>query len=177
MNFVASLACVLALALVACGKSADKADRKGAEAENKTGKQPVEEKAAPAAALKATKLPELPLQADVDPSWKMSSDPMGGNDFSWATGGVSIQKNGGNGIKKETLDDDKALMAQAGKAVDVREEKLADGWLLAYKVPGVLPMHALMGREIAGQSYRCVVDGEQPADQQRGIDVCKSLRP
>jgi hypothetical protein len=161
----------------ACGKAAKKSETKS---EPTAGSS-----AAPAApkpaALAAQTLLDLPLQADLGPAWKMEAekvDPGGGVELSTQTGNVMIVRDGANGIKKTTLEDTKADMAkETPPAEDVREEKLGDGWVLAYKVPGILPQHAVVVRTIAGQAYRCVITTEQPDEQQAGIDVCKSLRP
>lgn len=172
MKTITTLCCALML-VAGCGKAAKKSEPKS------------ETKATPAAtkapALAAKPLLDLPLQADLGAGWKMEAekvDPSGGVELSTQTGNLMIVRDGVNGLKKTTLEDTKADMAkETPPAEDVREEKLADGWVLAYKVPGVLPQHAVVVRTIAGQAYRCVVTTEQPDEQQAAIDVCKSMRP
>jgi hypothetical protein len=133
------------------------------------------------AALSARKLPKLPLQADVADGWKLEEDrvaPEGGARLSTPTGEVSIMKDGVGGVKKMTLDDEKAAMAaQSPPAQDVAEQQLADGWTLSYKTPGILPYHAFVYRNIGAGSYRCVITSEEAAQMADGIAVCKSLRP
>jgi hypothetical protein len=169
VKITTTLCCVLLA--VGCGKAEKKSETKATPAAP-TAKAP---------ALTATKLMDLPVQADLGAGWKMEAekvDPGGGVELSTQTGNVMIVRDGVNGMKKTTLEDTKADMAkETPPAQDVREEKLADGWVLAYKVPGILPQHAVVARTIAGQAYRCVVTTEQPDEQQAAIDVCKSLRP
>ena len=170
---ILSMMCCAVL-VVGCGKAAKKSETKS---EGSAAPTAVAKPAAPA----AKKLLDLPVQADLGPSWKMEAekvDPGGGVELTTQTGNVMIVRDGTNGMKKTTLEDTKSDMSkESPPAQDVREEKLADGWVLAYKVPGILPQHAVVVREIAGQAYRCVITTEQPDEQQAGIDVCKSLRP
>jgi hypothetical protein len=132
-------------------------------------------------ALAATKLPNLPLQADAAASWKVEEDkvaPEGGARLSTSTGEVSIMKDGVGGVKKMTLDDEKQQMAAGSPPPqDVSEQQLADGWVLSYKTPGILPYHAVVYRNIGAGSYRCVITTEEAAQMADGIAVCKSLRP
>jgi len=132
-------------------------------------------------AFAAKTLLDLPLQADLGPAWKMEAekvDPGGGVELSTQTGNLMIVRDAANGMKKTTLEDTKADMGkESPPAEDVHEEKLADGWVLAYKVPGILPQHAVVVRTIAGQAYRCVITTEQPDEAKAALDVCKSLRP
>lgn len=162
-----------ALLVAACGKAAKKSETKS----ETTATAP----AAKPAATASKRLLDLPLQADLGPSWKMEPekvDPSGGVELSTQTGNLMIVRDGMNGLKKTTLEDTKADMAkESPPAEDVKEEKLADGWVLSYKVPGLLPQHAVIVREIAGQAYRCVVTTEQPDEQKAAIDVCKGMKP
>lgn len=173
MKLIPALCCVVFA--IGCGKAAKKSESKSETKATPTAAAPK------APALSAKKLLDLPVQADLGDGWKMEAekvDPGGGVELSTQTGNVMIVRDGTNGMKKTTLDDTKADMAkETPPAQDVHEEKLADGWVLSYKVPGILPQHAVVVREIAGQAYRCVITTEQPDEQQAGIDVCKSLRP
>src|SRR5881392_1175587 len=138
MKLAPAMCCVLAL-VGGCGKAAKKNETKPEATATTTTTTPK------AAALSAKPLLDLPLQADMGPSWKMEAqkvDPGGGVEVTTETGDLMIVRDGVNGIKKTTLEETKADMAkESPPAVDVREEKLADGWLLAYKVPGILPQH------------------------------------
>lgn len=176
MKLAPAICCVLAL-VGGCGKAATKKS----ETKSEPTATPAAGAVAKPAALAAKPLLDLPLQADMGAGWKMDAqkvDPGGGVELTTQTGDCMIVRDGVNGIKKTTLEETRENMAkESPPAVDVREEKLADGWVLAYKVPGILPQHAFVVRTIAGQAYRCVITTEQPDEQQAAIDVCKSLRP
>lgn len=169
----------LVLGAAACGKGTKSSDQgKAAPAAGTDKGQPAAPKPA---ALSAKKLPNLPLQADAADSWKIEEDkvaPEGGARLSTSTGEVSVMKDGVGGVKKSTLDDEKQQMAAGGAAPqDVNEQQLADGWVLSFKTPGILPYHAIVYRNIGAGSYRCVITTEEAAQMADGIAVCKSLRP
>jgi len=87
-------------------------------------------------------------------------------------------KDGVGGMKKMTLDDEKELMASgSAPPQEVNEQQLADGWVLSFKTPGLLPYHATVYRNIDAGSYRCVITTEAAAQMAEGIAVCTSLRP
>lgn len=167
------------LGAAGCGKG------KEAPTEGKPANAPAVNKDQPAAAkapvLSATKLPNLPLQADAADTWKIEEDkmaPEGGARLSTRTGEVAVMKDGVGGVKKMTLDDEKKLMADGPTPPqEVKEEQLADGWVLSYKTPGILPYRAAVYRNIGAGSYRCVITTEVAAEMTDGIAVCKSLRP
>ena len=167
--------------LAGCGKDSKAPDP--SKTEDQTAKDTAKDKPAAAQppALSAKKLPNLPLQADAADTWKIAEDkvaPEGGARLSTLTGEVSIMKDGVGGVKKMTLDDEKKLMSSSPEpAQDVKEEALADGWVLSFKTPGILPYHATVYRNIDAGSYRCVITTEEAAQMADGIAVCKSLRP
>lgn len=167
------------LGAAGCGKGS-KAPAKG-KTEVKTGKDKDQPSAGGGPALSAKKLPTLPLQVDAADTWKIEEDkvaPEGGATLSTLTGEVSIVKDGVGGVKKMTLDDEKKLMtSDSPPPQEVNEQQLADGWALSYKIPGVLPYHATVYRNIGAGTYRCVVITEEAAEMADGITVCKSLRP
>lgn len=171
-------ACAIALT-VGCGKAAEKSETTSESATTKT--VPAAPLAEERAALATKPLTDLPLQADLAPSWKMQPqkvDPGGGVVLASVTGSVMIVRDGVSGIKKMTLEDTRDQIGkESPPAEDIREEKLADGWVLAYKTPGILPQHAYVVRTIDGATYRCVITTEEADEQQAGIDVCKSMRP
>ena len=178
MSTFTTMACALALT-AGCGKAAEKSESKSEAAAAKT--VPAAPSAEKPGVLAAKRLTDLPLQADLAPSWKMTPqrvDPGGGVELTSVTGNVMIVRDGVSGMKKTTLEDTRDQIGkESPPAEDVREEKLADGWVLSYKVPGILPQHAVVVRTIAGAAYRCVITTEKADEQQAGIDVCKSLRP
>jgi hypothetical protein len=159
-----------------CGKDSSK------PAPNTTEPATAPQAAAPKPAAVATKqLASLPLQAEVASSWTLREDkvsPGGGAGLTTKTADILIAKDGVEGIKKTTLEDEKKLMSSLSSAPEeVTDEKLADGWLLSYKIPGILPYHATVVREIAGQAYRCVITTEQAAERGDAIAICKSMKP
>ena len=169
---------VFVLAAAGCGKDSKAPDKTRPADPTPTARDQPPADQPPA--LLARKLPNLPLQADVADRWKIEEDrvaPEGGARLSTSTGEVSIMKDGVGGVKKMTLDDEKKLMADSGSPQDVDEQQLADGWLLSFRTPGILPYHATVYRNIADASYRCVITTEDAAQHAEGIAVCKSLRP
>ena len=180
------LIAALGLGAAACGSKGNK-DSNQAPAAGTTGPKatasaaPAAPAAAAPAAVTAKKLPGLPLQADAADSWKIEADPVapeGGARLSTSTGEVSVMKDGVGGVKKMTLADEKQQMTAGGEAAsEVKEAQLADGWVLSWKTPGLLPYHATVYRNIGDGSYRCVITTEAAAQQAEGIAVCKSLRP
>ena len=185
MNVAASkvrtgLLIAASLSLAGCGKS-EREDKDNGKQPAAAKNEPATAPAAAPAALVARRLPNLPLQADVAESWKIEEDkvaPEGGARLSTKTGEVSVMKDGVGGVKKMTLEDEKALMNSLGAPPqDVKEEPLGDGWVLSYKTPGILPFHATVHRTIDAAAYRCVIISEGAAQLNDGIAVCKSLRP
>jgi hypothetical protein len=169
---------VFVLGATACGKDSKAPDKaRPADTAATANDEPAADKPP---ALVAKKLPNLPLQADVAESWKIEEDkvaPEGGARLSTPTGEVSIMKDGVGGMKKMTLDDEKKLMAESPSPQDVDEQQLADGWVLSFRTPGILPYHATVYRNIGAGSYRCVITSEDAAQMAQGIAACKSLRP
>jgi len=171
----------LALGAAGCGKESKEPDKGKTEDKTGEGKDKDKAPADKSPVLSAKKLPNLPLQADVADSWKIEEDkvaPEGGARLSTQTGEISIMKDGVGGMKKMTLDDEKELMASgSAPPQEVNEQQLADGWVLSFKTPGLLPYHATVYRNIDAGSYRCVITTEAAAQMAEGIAVCTSLRP
>lgn len=166
------------LGAAGCGKDSKVPDK--ATPADKTAPATDKSPADKPPALLAKKLPNLPLQADVADSWKVEEDkvaPEGGARLSTPTGEVSIMKDGVGGVTRMTLDDVKKLMADSPSPQEINEQQLADGWVLSFRTPGILPYHATVYRNIGTASYRCVITTEEAAQMAEGIAACKSLRP
>jgi hypothetical protein len=156
------------VALTGCGKDSAKQAA------------PAATSAAPAKSALAVKhLASLPLQAEVGPDWKIEVDKVtGGASLRTQTADVAIAQDGIDGLKKTTVEDERKLMSSLSAAPqEVAEDKLADGWVLSYKIPGVLPYHATVVRQLGGQGYRCVIQTEDAAGRADGLAICKGMKP
>ncbi len=158
---------VCALALTGCGKD----DKSGGEDKGGAAK-PAGKKAASG----EVSLDKLGLKADAPGGSKVGDGPLGD--------GVMIQ--GPNLVVtiEEAGDMTPADLAAAKEDADMysplnwKEEKLADGWLVAFENKGGMGTNYWVKsrRTIGGKDYVCGTTASNPDQQKNAIAACKSLR-
>jgi hypothetical protein len=149
-----SLFLALSLSLAACGKGGD-----GGGASTKLA------------------LDKLNLQADVPAGTKADAAPVGSGLMLMGPGLV-VQVDAASETRPLTVED-----AQAGAKdytpVDLKTEKLADGWVLTFANKGSAGENFFVQvrREIAGKPIWCETTASTPDQAKAALAVCKSLAP
>jgi hypothetical protein len=121
-----------------------------------------------------TKLPKLSLQIDVPGSVELS-DAIGGE-------GHMLMGSGIGAMHVEIMKEPQTL-EQAKEDADMftpknlKEEKLADGWVLTYENTGSMGknLFVVVRRDIDGKSYKCGTTGSDDRTQ-KVLAACKTLR-
>ena len=140
------------------------------------GSAAVAGKTAEAPKVQTVKLPKVGLQID------LSAD-----DIASVGDGMSDHSNmiiGNTPLeiaaldKPETLDDAKDE-AKDFNPKNLKDDKLADGWVLTYDNTGSMGANYFVDvvRTIGGKSYKCSTTVSKPEQQQAAVAACKTLRP
>jgi hypothetical protein len=154
----------LAVALTACGKKDEDSGGEGSGGEGGGG-----------GGTETVELAKLGIKADV-PKGSQLSELMGAQMVQGP--GVTVTIDVAKDSDPKTLEDAKKEATDTYGGKNVKEEKLADGYILTFDNKGSMGTnYFLIGRrEIDGKAYKCNVTAPQDAHQKSGVAICKSLK-
>ena len=176
---VISIVC-LAFALTACGKK--DAPAEGGEKTAEATKEATEgaEKAAEKAPAKPAGPPMVEiaafgLKAEAPEGTKVSE--MLGDQMLQGPGLVVTVAVAGDDYPKDMAAAVKDMKDTYDGVTNVKEEKLADGWVFSAENKGGMGTNYWVKsrRTIGGKDYKCETTASQPAQQANAIKACKSL--
>lgn len=174
-----SLVALFGLTTTACDSKSEakpaeaKKDTKSADA--KSGDAKSEAKAdAPAAAAKLD-LPKVGLKADA-PAGATAGDGVMGNGHMVMGDNLVVGVEEAGESTPKTLDAAKSDAEMYGPK-NIKEEKLADGWVLTFENEGSMGKnyHVNVRREIGGKAYSCTTMQSTPEQSANAVAFCKSL--
>ena len=171
-----TLATVLAGAAIGCGGSGTKADSKKAEAQagaTKTDDAKSDGAKKDDSAGSEISLPKTGLKGTA-PGKAEVSDMMGSDMVS--APGLVVTVHPGEG-KPKTIEEAKKE-ADMFSPKDLKEEKLADGFVLTFNNEGGMGknFHVNVRREIDGKGYWCQTMASQQEQADNAVKFCKSLK-
>lgn len=133
-------------------------------------------KTAEAAKAGPTKLPKLGLSIDVPGKVEVGDAIMGEGHMLMGSGvgAMTIEIN----TKPQTLEEAKSD-AELYSPKNVKEETLADGWVLTFDNTGSMGKNFFVSvrRDIAGKTYTCSTTGSDAKQAAAVLAACKTLRP
>jgi len=178
------------LAVAACdSKTDDKKDAKG-KADDKKGDKKGDAKTAaktdakadakadePAAAGGAIVLEKLGLKAEA-PAGATVSDGIGGAGVMIQAPGVVVLVDAASETRPKTVDDAKKD-ADSYTPKNLKDEKLADGWIVTYDNEGTMGKNFFVNvrRDIGGKAIWCETTASAEDQAAAAIAICKSLAP
>ncbi len=176
-----SIVC-LAFALSACGKKDAPAEggEKTAEATKEAAAEKAPEKAAEKAPAKPAakpmvEIPALGLKAEAPEGTNVSE--MLGDQMLQGPGLVVTVAAAGDDYPKDMAAAVKDMQDTYDGVTNVKEEKLADGWVFSAENKGGMGTNYWVKsrRTIGGKDYKCETTASQPEQQANAIKACKSL--
>ena len=167
------LCSTLALALPGCDAKSE-AKPADAKSDGKTADKKADAKAEPAAPAKLD-LPKLGLKADA-PAGTTVSDGIGGTGAMVMGDNLVVNVDPASDTGPKTLDEAKKDAEMYGPK-NIKEEKLADGYALAFENEGSMGKnyHVSVRRDIGGKPFTCSTMQSTPDQQANALAFCKSL--
>ncbi len=143
-------------------------------AETKSDGKTADKKAEPAAPAKLD-LPKLGLKADA-PAGTNVSDGIGGSGAMVMGENLVVGVDAATDSTPKTIEDAKKE-AEMFTPKNIKEEKLADGWVLTFENEGSMGKnyHVQVRREIAGKAWSCTTMQSTPEQSANAVAFCKSL--
>jgi len=130
------------------------------------------------AATAALDLPKVGLKADA-PAGTEAGDVIGGGVGHMVQGpGLVVNVEAASDTAPKTIEDAKKESEMFDGVKNLKEEKLADGWLLTFENTGGMGAnyHVNARREIGGKAFTCTTMQSTPEQSTNAVNFCKSLR-
>jgi len=124
----------------------------------------------------AIDLPKVGLKAEGPAGSEVSDAPMSTGHMVMGPGMVVTVEEASD-TRPKTIEEAKTE-ADMFSPKNLKEEKLADGWLLTYDNEGGMGKTFFVNvrREIGGKAFYCSTAAAQPEQQTNAVNFCKSLK-
>lgn len=121
-------------------------------------------------------LPKLGLKAEAPADTTVSDAPMGTGNMIMGTGLVVTVEEASD-TRPKTIEESKA-QAEMFSPKNVKDEKLADGWVVTYDNEGGMGKTFFVDvrRDIGGKAIFCTTALSEAAQQTNAVNFCKSLK-
>ena len=121
-------------------------------------------------------LPKLDLKGDA-PAESTLMDAIGGTGHMVAGTGLVVTVTEATDTSPKTIEEGKAE-ADLFSPKNIKEEKLADGWLMTFDNEGSMGKNFFVKarRDIGGKAYICDTTVSEAAQQTNAVNFCKSLK-